>query len=109
MATLNSLKAEGNTFFDAALLKLYEATELHYSPDYNNQIIIVSDGIFTVNKKSYLMLKSNGARFETNAFAFDAPPFYRKQLKQITNLGAGQLFDTQQNNLETYLLELLKK
>ncbi len=106
---LNELKASGNTYFDAALLKLYEATALHYSPDYNNQIIIVSDGIFTINKSSYLSIKSNSTRFATNAIAFDAPPIYQKQFQQITRFGAGQFFEAKPNNIERYLLEILKK
>ena len=93
-ARIHRLKADGGTNGGAAFKLAYELAKQHYEPDGNNQIVIVTDGIFTtgsMNRKTMeaMIVDGNKAGIHLSAISLGGDAKAVAFLNRLSTLGGG--------------------
>lgn len=111
---INRLKTEGGTNGGAALKLAYEQAKLHFQTDGNNQIVIVTDGVFTTGGMSRkamekMITDANSAGIHLSTIMVGQNPTGLELLKHLSNLGGGNnIHILPDANGQSMLLEMVK-
>ena len=111
---INRLKTEGGTNGGAALKLAYEQAKRHYQADGNNQIVIVTDGVFTtggMSRKSMekMISDANTQGIHLSTIMVGQNPDALKLLTHLSVLGGGNnIHILPDANQQSLLLEMVK-
>jgi Mg-chelatase subunit ChlD len=96
---VDALEAKGSTSGSKGLQMAYEIAEKHFIENGNNQIIIASDGAFSIDNKDKKMISSAAENTEKHiiisAVALGTNRNTHQMLKEIATLGQGSFMHLQ--------------
>jgi Ca-activated chloride channel family protein len=108
---IKSLQGSGTTSGEAGLIAAYEVANENLIPGGNNQVIMVTDGIFDLKGQNILKIvkKNNKVGIITSVVGVKTDSKSEDNLKQISEAGKGNLISLQTyEQAELKLLEELK-
>jgi len=111
---INRLKTEGGTNGGAALKLAYEQARQYFQANGNNQIIIVTDGVFTtggMGRKAMekMILDASKERIHLSTIMVGQNPTALELLKHLSELGGGNnIHILPEANNQSMLLEMVK-
>jgi Mg-chelatase subunit ChlD len=111
---INRLKSEGGTNGGAALQLAYQQAKQHFQADGNNQIVIVTDGVFTTGGMSRKALDkmisdANKEGIHLSTIMVGQNPSALELLKHLSALGGGNnIHILPEANQQSLLLEMVK-
>ncbi|MEK0421292.1 MAG: hypothetical protein RLZZ161_1143 [Bacteroidota bacterium] len=111
---INRLKTEGGTNGGAALQLAYQQAKQHFQADGNNQIVIVTDGVFTTGGMSRkamdkLISDANKEGIHLSTIMVGQNPTALDLLKHLSTLGGGNnIHILPEANQQSMLLEMVK-
>lgn len=111
---INRLKTEGGTNGGAALKLAYEQARQHFQANGNNQIVIVTDGVFTtggMGRKAMEKMISDGSKegIHLSTIMVGQNPTALELLKHLSaNGGGNNIHILPEANSQSMLLEMVK-
>jgi Mg-chelatase subunit ChlD len=111
---INRLKTEGGTNGGAALKLAYQQAKTHFQADGNNQIVIITDGVFTTGGMSRkamekMITEANQEGIHLSTIMVGQHPTGLDLLKHLSTLGGGNnIHILPEANQQSMLLEMVK-
>jgi Ca-activated chloride channel family protein len=111
---INRLKTEGGTNGGAALKLAYQQAREHFQADGNNQIVIVTDGMFTtggLSRKAMekMITEAAASGIHLSTIMVGQNPMALETLKHLSALGGGNnIHILPDANQQMLLLEMVK-
>jgi len=111
---INRLKTEGGTNGAAALQLAYQQARQHFQPDGNNQIVLVTDGVFTtggMSRKATEKMISDASKegIHLSTIMVGQNPAALELLKHLSALGGGNnIHILPEVDSQSLLLEMVK-